>query len=68
MDVVYNCTLRTSAPAQLQLAARQRPTLLLPARNGGEPSCPILFTGASTGASQYAASFTMAQGVACGKS
>ena len=73
LDVVYNCTLRVAGGGgggggsqAVQLSARQRPTLLLPARNGGQPACPVLFTGASNAATQYAGSFTMAQGVDCG--
>jgi hypothetical protein len=66
LDVVYNCTLRVAnAPQPLVISARQRPVLLLPARNGGEPACPLLFTGASTDKNQYSSSFTMAQAVNC---
>ncbi len=68
LDVVYNCTLAVagaSAPQTLQ--ARQRPTLLLPARGKGTPACPVLYTGASSDpVSQYYSSFTMAQDVDCG--
>ena len=67
LDVVYNCSLRVEGGAQLRLTARQRPTLLLPARGGGAPACPVLFTGASTDPkSQYYSSFTMRQDVDCG--
>jgi hypothetical protein len=65
LAVVYNCSLRVAGGARAQLSARQRPTLLLPARGGGQPACPLLFTGASTAATQYAGSFTMVQGVDC---
>ena len=69
LDVVYNCTLRVAAGGggerALRISARQRPTLLLPARGGGQPACPVLFTGASTDATQYASSFTMQQSVDC---
>lgn len=64
LDLVYNCSLNV-AGAATRIAARQRPTLVLPARNGGEPACPILFTGASTAATQYQGSFTMSQGIDC---
>ena len=67
-DLVYNCTLNVAgSPSPLELHARQRPTILFPPKSGGgEPSCPILFTGASDDAvSQYYSSFTMAQGVSC---
>ena len=69
LDVVYNCSLRVANPGggaqQMVISARQRPTLLLPARGGGEPACPVLFTGASTDVNQYHSSFTMAQDVVC---
>ena len=66
LDVVYNCSLSV-AGGLVTLAARQRPTLLLPARGGGLPPCPILFTGASTDPkSQYFSSFTMQQALNCG--
>ena len=68
LAVVYNCSLLLAGGARAQLSARQRPTLLLPARGGGQPACPLLFTGASTAATQYAGSFTMVQGVDCGGS
>ena len=68
LDLVYNCSLDVQGAAQpLRLAARQRPTLLLPARNGGEPACPLLFTGASIDPkSQYYSSFSMVQSLDCG--
>ena len=69
LDVVYNCTLQVASPRgaePLRISARQRPTLLLPARGGGQPACPVLFTGASTDTTQYVSSFTMEQGVDCG--
>ena len=73
LALVYNCSLSVAAAAapaaraQLLLMARQRPTLLLPQRNGGQPSCPVLFTGASTDpVSQYYSSFSMVQEVDCG--
>ena len=67
LDVVYNCSLAIAGEtASIFLTARQRPTLLLPARNNGEPACPILFTGASSDpVSQYYSSFTMAQDINC---
>lgn len=66
LDVVYNCTLRVAGGGLVTLVARQRPTLLLPSRGNGQPSCPILFTGASTDPkSQYYSSFTMQQTLAC---
>jgi hypothetical protein len=67
LALVYNCTLAVAGEggAPLQLIARQRPTLLLPSRGRGQPACPVLFTGASSAATQYAASFTMAQNVSC---
>ena len=65
LALVYNCSLATVS-GFVTLAARQRPTLLLPSRGGGQPPCPILFTGASTDPkSQYYSSFTMQQHVNC---
>ncbi len=70
LATIYNCSLRLSGLSAggglVTLAARQRPTLLLPARGGGQPPCPILFTGASTDPrSQYYSSFTMQQALNC---
>lgn len=70
LAVVYNCTLSVDSAGsagaqQLQISARQRPTLLLPGKGGVPPSCPILFNGASNGPTQYVSSFTMAQSVDC---
>ena len=69
LDVIYNCTLTVKTPGgggePMRISARQRPTLLLPSRNGGQPSCPILFTGASTDTNQYVSSFTMEQSLNC---
>ena len=67
LAVVYNCSLRVAGAGLVTLAARQRPTLLLPANSGGGGGCPILFTGASTDPrSQYYSSFTMQQALDCG--
>ncbi len=70
LEVAYNCSLNVAQAAGgaselLQLSARQRPTLLLPQRNSGQPPCPVLFTGASTAVSQYQGSFTMQQALDC---
>ena len=68
LAVVYNCTLSVAAGSagtqQLEISARQRPTLLLPGK-GSVPPCPILYNGASNGPTQYVSSFTMAQSVDC---